>query len=119
MWEHGGCLESVQQDAILRCGHLDSHDIGACEMWERQKALELFHQMQQEDVQPNCVTFVGVLNACGSIVALKRAGVLMCRSFNVDGIQMSLCRVAWLTCMQNVGAWRMLGECSIRCHHMM
>ncbi len=75
--------------------------------------------LQQEGVQPNCVTFVGVLNACGSIVALERAGVLMSRSFNVDGIQMSLCRVAWLTCMQNVGAWSMLGECSIRCHHMM
>jgi pentatricopeptide repeat protein len=84
-----------------------------------QKALELFHQMQQEDVQPNCVTFVGVLNACGSIVALERAGVLMSRSLNVDGIQMFLCRVACLKCMQNVGAWRMLGECSIRCHHMM
>jgi hypothetical protein len=35
MWEPGGCLESVQQDAILRCGQLDSHDIGTCEMWAR------------------------------------------------------------------------------------
>jgi hypothetical protein len=33
MWEHGRCLESVQQDAILRCGHLDKHDIGTCVMW--------------------------------------------------------------------------------------
>jgi pentatricopeptide repeat protein len=24
--------------------------------------------------------------------------------------------IAWLTCMQNVGAWRMLGESSTRCH---
>ncbi|KAH8960556.1 hypothetical protein BDL97_05G001100 [Sphagnum fallax] len=29
---------------------------------------------------------------------------------------MSLWGIAWLTCMQNVGAWRMLGECSTRCH---
>jgi hypothetical protein len=29
----------------------------------------------------------------------------------------SLWVVAWLTCMQNVGAWRMLEECSIRCIH--
>jgi pentatricopeptide repeat protein len=93
--------------------------LGHVKCGKGQKVLELFHRMQQEDVQPNCVTFVGVLNACGKIVALERAGVLMSRSFNVDGIQMSLCRVAWLTCMQNVRAWRMLGECSIRCHHMM
>jgi pentatricopeptide repeat domain-containing protein 1 len=36
-----------------------------------QKALELFQQMQQEGVWPNSVTFVAVLNACASIVALE------------------------------------------------
>jgi len=36
-----------------------------------QKALELFQQMQQEGVQPDSVTFVEVLNACASVVALK------------------------------------------------
>ncbi|CAK9234682.1 unnamed protein product [Sphagnum troendelagicum] len=36
-----------------------------------QKALELFQQMQQEGVQPNPVTFVGVVNACASLVALE------------------------------------------------
>jgi pentatricopeptide repeat protein len=36
-----------------------------------QKALELFQQMQHEGVQPNSVTFVGVLNACASVVALE------------------------------------------------
>ncbi len=35
-----------------------------------QKALELFQIMQQEGVQPDPVTFVGVLNACVSLVAL-------------------------------------------------
>jgi pentatricopeptide repeat protein len=36
------------------------------------KALELFQQMQQEEgVQPDPVSFVGVLNACASVVALK------------------------------------------------
>ncbi len=38
---------------------------------QRQKALELFRKMQQEGVQPNIVTFVGVLNACASLVALE------------------------------------------------
>jgi pentatricopeptide repeat protein len=36
-----------------------------------QKALELFRQMQHEGVQPNYVTFVGVLNACASVITLE------------------------------------------------
>jgi pentatricopeptide repeat protein len=39
-----------------------------CQQW--QKALELFEKMQQ-GVQPVSVTFVGVLNACASILALE------------------------------------------------
>jgi len=50
---------------------------------------------------------------------LKKAGVFINKSLNVDEIQMSLCAIAWLTCMQNVGALRMLGECSRRCHFKM
>jgi pentatricopeptide repeat protein len=38
---------------------------------QRQKALELFQQMQQEDVLPNSVTFVGVLNVYAGIFALE------------------------------------------------
>ncbi len=36
-----------------------------------QEALELFEKMQQEGVQPDSVTFAGVLNACASILALE------------------------------------------------
>ncbi len=36
-----------------------------------QEALELFWQMEQEGGQPNPVTFVAVLNACASIVAIE------------------------------------------------
>jgi len=36
-----------------------------------QKALGLFQQMQQEGVQPDSVTFVGVLRACASMVAIE------------------------------------------------
>jgi len=42
----------------------------------------------------------------------------MSRSFKVDGIQMSLWGAAWWIRMQNVGAWRMLRECSTACHHI-
>ncbi len=38
-----------------------------------QKALEVFQQMQQEVVQPNSVTFVKVVNAWTSLVALEEA----------------------------------------------
>ncbi|CAK9883073.1 unnamed protein product [Sphagnum jensenii] len=40
-----------------------------CDQWQR--ALELYQQMQREGVVPDSVTFVGVLNACASVVALN------------------------------------------------
>ncbi|CAM6033611.1 unnamed protein product [Sphagnum compactum] len=45
--------------------------LGHVQCRQGQKALELFHQMQQEGVQPNSITFVGVMNACASIEALE------------------------------------------------
>ncbi len=45
--------------------------LGHVKCRQGQKALELFHQMQQEGVRPDAVTFVGVLNACTSVVALE------------------------------------------------
>jgi pentatricopeptide repeat protein len=45
--------------------------LGHVKCGQGQKALELFQQMQQEGVQPNSVTFVGVINACANIEALE------------------------------------------------
>jgi len=64
-------FESVHQNAISKCGDLECHNIGTCECGQGQKALEIFRQMQQEDVRPDSVTFVGVLSACASIEALE------------------------------------------------
>jgi pentatricopeptide repeat protein len=45
--------------------------LGLVKCGQGQKALELFCQMQWEVVQPDSVTFVGVLNACTSVFALE------------------------------------------------
>jgi pentatricopeptide repeat protein len=47
--------------------------LGHVKCGQGQKALELFQQMQQEGVQPSSFTFVGVVNACASLVALEEA----------------------------------------------
>jgi pentatricopeptide repeat protein len=59
---------------------MTSHDVvhwtamilGHVKCGQGQKALELFQQMQQEGVRTDSVTFVGVLNACASVVALDK-----------------------------------------------
>jgi pentatricopeptide repeat protein len=51
----------VSWNAII-LGHVKSQ--------QAQQALELYKRMQSEGVQPDSVTFVGVLNACASVMAL-------------------------------------------------
>jgi pentatricopeptide repeat protein len=45
--------------------------LGHVKYGQGQKALELYWQIQQHGVQPNSVTFVGVPNACASLIALE------------------------------------------------
>ncbi|KAH8964129.1 hypothetical protein BDL97_04G048000 [Sphagnum fallax] len=45
--------------------------LGHVKCGEGRKALELFRKMQAEGVGPDSFTFVGVLNACASLVALE------------------------------------------------
>ncbi|KAJ7538143.1 hypothetical protein O6H91_11G035700 [Diphasiastrum complanatum] len=44
-----------------------------------QKALELFGQMQREQVEPNTVTFLGAFNACACIAASEFARFVHCQ----------------------------------------
>jgi pentatricopeptide repeat protein len=45
--------------------------MGHVKCGQRKEALELYQQIQLQCVQPDPVSFVAVLNACASIVALK------------------------------------------------
>jgi pentatricopeptide repeat protein len=76
-------------DMYAKCGSIEdarrvfdsmpSHDlvswnaiiVGHVKCGQGQMALELFQRMQQEGVQPDAMTFVGVLNACASAFALQ------------------------------------------------
>jgi hypothetical protein len=66
-----GCLESDQQDTISKCGHLDCHDIGTCEMQAKVESNGIIFTNATGRYVTELVMFVGVLNACASIVALE------------------------------------------------
>jgi pentatricopeptide repeat protein len=50
--------------------------LGHVKCGQGQRALELFQQMQLENVQPDPVTFMGVLNACASVLALAEGRLI-------------------------------------------
>ncbi len=100
--------QSVVSWAAMILGHMKCR--------QGQDALELFEQMQQEGVQPNSVTFVAVLNACARVGAVE-VGRHVHEQIIQSGCESDVfVRSSWVTCMQNVEAWRMLEECSTRCH---
>jgi pentatricopeptide repeat protein len=55
------------QDVVI----LTAMILGHVQCGQRQMALELFQQMQQEGVQLDFVIFVGFRNACSSVVAFE------------------------------------------------
>ncbi len=68
--------------------------LGHVKCGEGQKALGLFHQTQQEGVQPDSVTFVRVLKACASMVAIEEGRFVHHESFKAVWNLMSLWGVA-------------------------
>jgi hypothetical protein len=108
-------LESVQQVVISKCGHLDCHDIGTYEMGARAEGSGTTSTKAAGKCGcPNSVTFVGVLNACASIVALEEGRFAHEKLIqNGCGLDVFVGNI-WLTCMQHAGALRMLGKSSTR-----
>ncbi len=88
--EPGVRVASSLVNMYAKCGSIEdawrvfhkmtSHDVvywtvmilGHVKCGQGHKALELFQQMQQEGLRTDGVTFVGVLNACASVVALDK-----------------------------------------------
>jgi hypothetical protein len=71
MWEHGGCLEFSKMPSqnvvtwnTMIFGHVN------CGQWQKGHHNYLKNETGR-CAQPNSITFVGVLNACTSIVALE------------------------------------------------
>jgi hypothetical protein len=89
--------------------------MGTCEMWSRAEGTGTSLTNAGGGCVPQLFYLYGGFECMCQHSYLKRAGVLMSRSCKVDGIQIFLWGVAWWTCMQNLGAWKMLGKCSTRC----
>jgi hypothetical protein len=64
--------QSVQQDAISKCGHLERHHIGTCEMQAREGGPGTIstNAIGGFSIRLGCF-FVGVLNECAGVVALE------------------------------------------------
>ncbi|KAJ7299040.1 hypothetical protein O6H91_Y317700 [Diphasiastrum complanatum] len=75
MYAKSGSIES----AFRVFNTMHAHDVvswstmiaGFAKCRRMEMVWELYGQMQQEDVQPNCITFVGMLNACSNMLALE------------------------------------------------
>ncbi len=65
--------QSVQQDAISKCGHLERHhNIGTCEnAGKGRRSWNYFDKCNRRVFNQTQLLFVGVLNECASVVALE------------------------------------------------
>jgi len=71
MWEHGECSQSVQQDSIMQHGHLECHVVRTCEIWVRAEGPGTVSTNATGRCVADSFTFVAVLNACMSVVAIE------------------------------------------------
>jgi pentatricopeptide repeat protein len=97
MWQHGGCQESVQCDAIVVSWN---SILGGFAMHGHDKeALTYFEQMCEEGVQPDDITFVCLLSAC-SHAGLVDEGMRCYASMTT--VYMVSAKLEHYTCMVNL-----------------
>jgi pentatricopeptide repeat protein len=92
--------------------------LGHVKCGQGQKALDLFQQMQKEGVVPDSVTFVGVLNACASVVALVEGRdiheQIIQRGFESDVFVGSGLIDMYVKCGSMDDAWRVFNKMPVR-----
>ncbi len=89
----------AQQDAISRCGHLEWHGIGTCQIWAWTEGTQ--------SILTNATRRCAILWGCWMHVPADHSKL---------GFR---CLCGDLLGMQNVGSLMILRECSTRCHHTM
>jgi hypothetical protein len=66
-------LASVQQDAILKCGHLEHYDIGTCEMRARAEGTGSISRNAAGECVSNLCQLCGSAECMHHVVALQEA----------------------------------------------
>ncbi len=118
MWEHWWCMESVQQDAISTCGHLECHHIRTCETAGRgRRHWNYFYKCSRRVCNQTLLILWGCWMHVSGMVTPEEVRCVY-EQINESWLDSDVfVRIGLtFTCMQNVGALRILGECSIRCH---
>ncbi len=88
--------------------------LGHVQNGQGQKALELFRQMQQEDLQLDYVIFVEVLNACANLVVLEE-GICVHQhiidyGWGLDVFVANILVNMYAKCGSTEDAWRMFNK---------
>jgi pentatricopeptide repeat protein len=94
--------------------------LGHVKCGQGQKALALSHRMKQEQVEPDAVTFVGVLNACASLMALEEGShvhqEIIQGGFDSNEFVVSSLVDMYAKCGNLENAWKVLNKMATTTH---
>ncbi|KAJ7539561.1 hypothetical protein O6H91_11G100200 [Diphasiastrum complanatum] len=120
------CKCSSIEDASSVFNTMATHDVvswnamisGYMNCGQAEKALELFWEMQEQDVEPDQVTFVATINACANVAALeegRRIHELVIRSRGMPNTILGSCLVdMYAKCGSINDAWRVFNHMPAR-----
>ncbi|CAK9270126.1 unnamed protein product [Sphagnum jensenii] len=94
--------------------------LGHVKCGQGQKVLALSHRMKQEQVEPDAVTFVGVLNACASLMALEEGShvhrEIIQGGFDSNEFVISSLVDMYAKCGNLENAWKVLNKMATTTH---